>query len=93
MKSFPILVVEDNPADVRLIGGWLEEATWFKAVITYAETLSDCNALLKEHLYEAIMLDLNLPDSKGIETFRWLKALAPEVPVVVLQEFMIRALR
>jgi signal transduction histidine kinase len=46
--------------------------------------LSDGLAILSQHLPAIILLDLNLPDSRGSETFRKVLKVAPDTPVVIL---------
>ena len=46
--------------------------------------LSDALVSLKEKSPAVILLDLNLPDSHGAETFRRVLESAPDVPVVIL---------
>jgi DNA-binding response OmpR family regulator len=64
-----IVVIEDNPGDVRLV----EESTRNNYIQTKL-FVADCLArglkyIAAEHI-DVILLDLNLPDSRGIETFR-----------------------
>lgn len=78
-----VLLVEDNPGDARLVRGQLGEigghgVTW---VTTLAEA---CTRLHDEALPDAVLLDLSLPDSHGLESVRAVRDAAPGVPVVVL---------
>lgn len=77
------LVVEDNAADVVL----LEEAFAASATpmsVEYVERLSRAIALLAQAEFDVILLDLTLPDSRGLDTYDRVHAEAPDVPVVVL---------
>lgn len=78
-----VLVVEDNPADARLLGGFLDDAGqgFQRAEVT---CLSDALAFLAEAHHDIILLDLGLPDSNGVETARRIHRAAPDTPVVVL---------
>jgi len=79
-----ILVVEDNPGDVRLIQVMLSAVGQSRFELTPVARLSAALKLLQEENFAAMLLDLNLPDSYGLETFRRLHEQASPVPVVVL---------
>jgi signal transduction histidine kinase len=54
--------------------------------------------LLASREFDAVLLDLNLPDSRGMETFERLRAAVPEVPIIVCtgiddRQIALRALR
>jgi PAS domain S-box-containing protein len=79
-----ILLIEDNPADVRLIRELLRET---KDIIFHLESADDLSAgieQLAKAQVDLILLDLSLPDSQGIETFHRAYARAADVPIVVL---------
>lgn len=97
-KKVRVLVVEDNPGDFRLVKCMLQEAKFNLFQIHNVEKLSLAEGMLSEIPYDAVLLDLNLPDSKGIDTFIELRKDHPEVPIVVLtgstdEELAIRAVR
>jgi signal transduction histidine kinase len=80
-----ILLVEDNPGDVRLVREMLAEGSKqlvFK--IEQVDTLAAGIEKTRRDRFDAILLDLGLPDSKGLETFYNLHAVSPDVPIVVL---------
>lgn len=78
-----ILLVEDNAADARLIEELLKEAgTLFD--LTHAERQSTALELLAQRRFDAILLDLGLPDSHGLETLAALVEAARDTPIVVL---------
>ena len=78
-----VLLIEDNPGDADLVRLRLVES---KALVEVncVERLSDGMASLSEHPPSVVLLDLNLPDSHGAETFRTVLAHSPDVPVVIL---------
>ncbi|NNJ13227.1 response regulator [Chloroflexales bacterium ZM16-3] len=79
-----ILLVEDNPADVVLLGVALEQIASASFHMTAVERLKQGMVCLAERSFDVVLLDLGLPDSQGLATFTQLHAQAPEVPVVVL---------
>jgi signal transduction histidine kinase len=78
-----VLLIEDNPGDADLVRLRLVEGT-SDADVSCVNRLSDGLASIKEKLPSVILLDLNLPDSQGAETFRRVLEKAPDVPVVIL---------
>jgi hypothetical protein len=79
-----ILLIEDNPGDIRLVKEMLNEITSFKYKLISTETLKDgCEQIMKNH-FVLILLDLNLPDSTGKETFDTVKKFVEEIPVVLV---------
>src|SRR4029077_2801378 len=53
-------------------------------VIERGTTLRAAIALLGSREIDVILLDLNLPDSRGLETFSKIQRVAPELPVIIL---------
>jgi len=78
-----VLLIEDNPGDSRLLAEMLRDLGG-EAVLTIAETLTDGIEALRTGSHDVVLLDLGLPESIGLETYRRLKSAAPEVAVVVL---------
>ena len=78
-----VLLIEDNPGDADLIRLRLVEGN-YPVQLSCAQRLSDGLASLAEKTPSVVLLDLNLPDSQGAETFRKVLAKAPGVPVVIL---------
>ena len=79
-----ILLVEDNPGDARLTRELLKEVDTKQFEVVLANRLSAAIDLLKSSVVDAVLLDLGLPDSDGIDTFSALHASAPGVPMIVL---------
>ncbi len=79
-----ILVVEDNPADLVVFEGLLWKTRLPISHIFRAKSNAEADALLKKEKPSLILLDLSLPDSVGIESFKHIKALATGIPIIVL---------
>jgi signal transduction histidine kinase len=80
-----ILIVEDNPGDARLISEcFAETGRGFPAELSTATTLARALEALEAGATDIILLDLSLPDSAGLDTFRAIHAKAPKLPIVVL---------
>jgi signal transduction histidine kinase len=82
-QSTHVLVIEDNPGDADLVRLRLVEGK-SAADVSCVSRLSDGLDSLKQKSPSVILLDLNLPDSQGAETFRKVLEKAPNVPVVIL---------
>ncbi len=78
-----VLLIEDNPGDADLVRLRLIEGK-SPVNVSCVERLSDGLASLAENRPSVVLLDLNLPDSHGAETFRRVLEQAPGVPVVIL---------
>jgi len=79
-----ILLIEDNPGDARLIREMLNEITSFQYNLTIAETLREGCTNIRAGEFILILLDLNLPDSSGKDTFDTVMHLAGDTPVVLV---------
>lgn len=79
-----ILLIEDNPADARLLRKMLTEAKRFPFDLQQADRLSTGLERLAGNDIDVVLLDLSLPDSEGLDTFRQTLAQAPQTPIVVL---------
>src|SRR5579859_1973785 len=82
-SSTRVLLIEDNPGDADLVRLRLVESNPMVDV-NCVNRLADGIAALREQTPSLVLLDLNLPDSQGAETFRKLLEKAPDVPVVIL---------
>ena len=84
-NSNKVLLVEDNPADARLVELLLAESDLLNCTITVVDTLeSALTTLDSEDDYSAILLDLSLPDSRGFVTLEKLINRFPDNNVIVL---------
>ena len=78
-----ILLIEDDAADAALICDMVESKE-AECVVATTDRLSSALKLLRESAFEVVLLDLALPDSKGLETLRRLLDEGPPLPIVVL---------
>lgn len=79
-----ILLIEDNPGDAFLIKFYLEDSVLKFARLLHAEYLKTAVDLLQNNEFDVILLDLNLPDSKGIETLETVLEASQGSVVIVL---------
>jgi len=97
-KAVKVLLIEDNPADTRLIREILAEAKGSPFKLECAARLATGLACLAAGDIDAVLLDLGLPDSQGLSTLVKVQAEASTIPVVVLtglddEELGIRAVQ
>jgi len=78
-----VLLIEDNPGDADLVRLRLVEGRPHLQVECVGR-LSEALEFLATETPSLVLLDLNLPDSRGADTFRKVREMAPDVPVVVL---------
>ncbi len=83
-KIIKILLVEDNPGDALLLRTSLAESLDTQFDIHQIEYLNQALECLGKDRFDAVLLDLSLPDSHGLETFEVLHARYPEMPVIVI---------
>jgi len=79
-----ILLVEDSASDALFLQTTLDGRYPGQYATTNAATFAEAKALLARQAADAVLLDLSLPDSQGLETIGRIAALAPNVPIVVL---------
>ncbi len=77
-----ILLVEDNPADARLMVEHLTEAG--EVEVQHVDRISAALKCLSEQKFDVVLLDLSLPDGSGLDTVRRMCAANPQMPVIVL---------
>lgn len=83
-KPTSVLLIENNPDDVALIGRSLSSPPGFPARITHADNLGSGLECLKNNDIDVVLLDLGLPDGQGLDTFERVFASATHVPIIIL---------
>ena len=83
-KKIKVLLIEDNQADARLIRDLLEESDTITFEIIHTKRLLDGIIFLEDIDFDVILLDLDLPDSKGIDTLNKTKSKSKGIPIVIL---------
>ena len=79
-----ILLIEDSASDALLMQERLRSVTEFEFTVDHSERLEDGISKLAERSYDAVLLDLNLPDSFGLATIRDARKSAENTPIIVL---------
>lgn len=83
-SELSILLVEDNPGDARLIERMLTDVWGTSFELISVTCLGDSLRYLTELPVDVLLLDLNLPDSQGVDTFSTIYNQNSRLPVIVL---------
>jgi Flp pilus assembly CpaE family ATPase len=85
VKTLKILLIEDAIEYAELIHDWLcGQGTDGSFLLTWTDSLAAGVKKLETETVDVILLDLSLPDSKGIDTYNRISQAAPGTPVIVL---------
>jgi len=79
-----VLLIEDNLGDTLLIREMLTEAGRGSFILETARSFSEGLMKIAAEEPELVLLDLNLPDSSGLETLRKARHTIPDIPIVIL---------
>lgn len=85
-EPIKVLLVEDNPGDVRLLRTMLSSEGESSFQVSTAQRLEEARELLEKEAFDAVILDLGLPDSSGMSTVDGTREKTSEnrVPIVVV---------
>lgn len=83
-QSLQVVLIEDNPGDADLIQEYAQGDSSRPIAVRTATTLAAGIRLCGMGSIDLIMIDLNLPDSMGIQTLEGVQHAVPEVPIVVI---------
>src|SRR5258705_501899 len=84
LAEISVLLIEDNPDHAALLIRLLGSSESPRSQTAHVAPLADGLDRLRAGGIDLVMLDIPLPDSQGVNTFRRVSATAPDVPVVVL---------
>ena len=76
-----ILIVDDDPAQCRIVAFWLEEVGHTTLCV---DTGEGCLSQLRHSAPDAVLLDLDLPDVSGLEILEKIRRHNADLPVVIL---------
>lgn len=85
-KQIRILLVEDDPGDADLIRVMLKVVSAGRIKLTHVSSLKEALTCLTQAAPDVILLDLNLPDSQGLDSITRIRAAAHAMPIVVLSD-------
>lgn len=79
-----VLLVEDNPDDALLVRAWLRAASSATFDVVHVSSLQDALTAAQTTSFDAVLLDLTLPDGYGLASLSRFRSAMPQLPVVVL---------
>ncbi|MBD0347123.1 MAG: hybrid sensor histidine kinase/response regulator [Coleofasciculus sp. Co-bin14] len=83
-SSLKILLIEDNLAEARFLQEILKESKLKPFNLVHVKRLGEALDQLDRDFFDAVLLDLTLPDSQGLVSLARLNDRAPSLPIVVL---------
>ncbi len=83
-ETIQVLLVEDNPGDVGLVQAALADAATGAFTLTHVGSLAEAEKCVAEGHFDAMLLDLSLPDGHGIDTVSTALKASKGVPIVVM---------
>ncbi|MFA6600498.1 MAG: diguanylate cyclase [Candidatus Omnitrophota bacterium] len=79
-----LLLIEDDPEFSHSLQLRLTKEKWRPMDVCCAQTLHEAMALLQKESFSVILLDITLPDCRGLETYRQIHQMSDQTPVVIL---------
>ncbi|MEI7989198.1 MAG: diguanylate cyclase [Chloroflexota bacterium] len=79
-----VLMIEDDIDFAELTRLFLKQEDILPIQLTVAPTLKVAIQALRSDIFDAVLLDLTLPDSTGLDTFNQIRLNEPNIPIVVL---------
>ena len=76
-----ILLIEDNPGDVKLMHKYLKNTDY---TIEVCNSVKSAKSAIKTGKYNVILSDLSLPDSDEAETIEALSYICVDTPIIVI---------
>jgi DNA-binding NarL/FixJ family response regulator len=86
-KHIKVHLIEDNLTDIVLIKEMLKEVRKPRFKLHNTRRLEEGLDHIEKSGADVLLLDLNLPDSFGLDTFLKAKERAPQIPIVILSMF------
>lgn len=83
-EAYRILLIEDSSTDATLLLETLGSTGGSGWALRWADRLAPGLELLAHEPFDAVLLDLNLPDARGLDGLSRVVSAAPRVPVVML---------
>jgi signal transduction histidine kinase len=85
-RPLTVLLIEDHPGDAQTIRATLAAASDPTFAVEQVGRLTQGLERLRAPGIDVVLLDLMLPDSSGLDTFRQVHAQVPHIPIVVLTD-------
>lgn len=83
-KFLTVVIIEKDPAEAKRTHELLKKNTVKKVKSIITPTLSEALAHLNKKKFDVLILDPELTDSQGIESFRTINQAAPNIPIILV---------
>ncbi|MEM1254012.1 MAG: PAS domain-containing protein [Cyanobacteria bacterium P01_H01_bin.21] len=84
MKSnIDALLIEDSCSDAQLVKTIINSSDSEKPKLHHVKRFREALEILETNTFDVVLLDLNLPDGRGLKLIKQLKQLVPKTPIVV----------
>ncbi|MDT4290892.1 diguanylate cyclase [Methylomonas sp. MO1] len=92
-----VLLIEDEPGDASLVRQYLRASPNLRFELIWRENLADGEQIIAQQKIDVVLVDLSLPDSRGLDTVRRIRKATRVLPIIVLTghddtEFSLKAL-
>jgi PAS domain S-box-containing protein len=81
-RNFKILIVEDDVLDAKLLKQQLVQTALSITSVFHTERLQEALDLLRQENFDVVLLDMNLPDSSGLDTLKRLHKEYPKLTII-----------
>ena len=86
-KNIKVLLVEDDAEFARTMQFRITHDRNASIYVEYVQNLAHGLEAISQKNFDVLLLDLNLPDSRGLETYITLQAAAPDTPIIIITGF------
>jgi len=78
-----VLIIENNTIDTKILEDMLSRTDYGSFEVSTTDSLKDAFHQLTQKTFDAAVLDLNLRDSRGLDTLHKLNEQFPDLPIVI----------
>ena len=83
-KPIKILLIEDSPGDYEIVLHMLDKSENAEFELSHSTRLESGLRMFESENFDIVLMDLGLPDSIGIESFKKILGKHPAIPIIVL---------
>lgn len=83
-EAIKILIIEDSPADAFIVNEYLQEIEESSFEVEIAESLQEGEGLINTNDFDVVLIDLNLPDSRGVEHYKTIFKKYSYLPFIIM---------
>ena len=80
-----IMIVDDEPDMLMLLKMIIQDNTQYEVETT--NNPAECLELLKQSRFDLVITDLKMPGIDGMELFKELRELIPDLPVIIITAY------